>query len=60
VFLFTLYGFKKESRKKILKPLEILLSKVRSMALNPINALKPSFSKNEKQDSDISLIDETI
>lgn len=60
VFLFSLYEFKSASWKKILKPLEILLAKVRAMANNPSTALKPSFNQNDKQNSDIRLIDETI
>ncbi len=48
VFLLSLNEFKEASRKKIIKPLEILLAKVRAMADNPSTALKPSFNHNEK------------
>lgn len=43
IFFASLFSFKKEARQKILKPLEVLLNKVRMMSLKPSSALKPSF-----------------
>lgn len=40
--------------------MEILLNKVRLMALKPSSALKPSFIAKTEDSSDIALIDETI